>query len=73
MPKTRIYNEDNWFHKLFLSEAKAAVESQPGGDSQIDLQKKTVTEPGTYSPDAGYEGFSKFTVDIPVYEGEVTN
>ena len=31
---------------------------------QPDLQTKTITENGTYTPDSGYDGFSRITVDV---------
>lgn len=58
-------SKQSWFQKLFLNEAKAAIESR------IDLQEKTVSDPGTYSPDEGYEGFSKITVDYTASLNEV--
>ena len=34
------------------------------GVIQPTLQEKTATENGEYLPDRGYDGFSKFTVDV---------
>ena len=36
-----------------------------------NLQTKTVTGNGTYTPDEGFDGFSQVTVQIPVYDGTV--
>lgn len=35
-----------------------------GGAAKPILQEKTATENGEYLPDRGYDGFSKFTVDV---------
>lgn len=44
------------------------------GGSAVNLQEKTITENGQYTPDTGYNGFSLVTVDvqkvIPIYKGE---
>lgn len=35
-----------------------------GGDSDITLQEKTITENGTYTADAGFDALSKVIVDV---------
>lgn len=41
--ETKTYNNDNWFRKLFLNEAKAAIDSQddttPYFDGEITIEK----------------------------------
>jgi hypothetical protein len=35
-----------------------------GSGGSVELQDKTFTENGTYTPDAGYDGFGSVTVDV---------
>ena len=47
-------------------------DSGDGGSTQpVMLQEKTVTANGVFTPSSGYEGFSKFTVAIPEFDGTV--
>lgn len=44
------------------------VEGAYSGDAP-NLQEKSITENGTYTPDAGYDGFSGVTVNVPTGGG----
>jgi hypothetical protein len=59
-------NNNNWFHDLFIQEAKAAKEYYDGlGGESINNQDKTITENGTYTADEGYTGLGTVSVDVP--------
>ena len=49
--------------KGYLMEDDVRVEV--AGENPI-LQEKTITKNGLYTPDEGYDGLSKVTVDVPV-------
>lgn len=40
----------------------------PGEGIGNVLQEKIITENGEYSPDVGYDGFSKVTISVPISE-----
>ena len=48
---------------------KASLMAVAGGGGG-NLQTKTFTQNGTYSPDSGYDGFSRVTVDVDDYYDE---
>lgn len=57
----------NWFHDLFIQEAKAAKEYHSGsGGESVNNQDKTITENGEYTADEGYTGFGTVKVEVPV-------
>jgi hypothetical protein len=60
---------NNWFNKLFINEAKPALDRHSG---QAAIEPLTATGNGVYSPPEGVEGYSPVTVAIPEYEGSVT-
>ena len=38
---------------------------------EANLQEKTITENGEITPDNGYDGFSKVTIDVPIPDGYI--
>ena len=38
--------------------------------ANLDLQEKIITSNGTYTPDNGYDGFSRIVVDVESSDGE---
>lgn len=63
--------ENNWFKKLFINEAKPALDRHSGSGSAA-IEPLTATDNGIYTPPEGVDGYSPVTVAIPEYEGETT-
>lgn len=59
-------NKENFLTKLFVNEAKPALDrhSGGGGAEPAVLEPLTVTENGTYDPPEGVNGFSPVVVDV---------
>ena len=54
----------NWFHDLFIEEAKPALERHSGGGVPINNQDKTITQNGTYTADEGFTGLGTVKVSV---------
>lgn len=59
--------ENNWFKKLFINEAKPALDRHSGSDPVIE--PLTATDNGTYTSPEGVNGYNPVTVAIPEYDG----
>lgn len=56
--------DKNWFKKLFINEAKPAL-NRHSGSSQGAIVPLTITANGTYTPPEGIAGFSPVTISVP--------
>lgn len=56
---------ETWFQKLFINEAKPALDRHSGGTEEITLQEKETNENGVVTPDEGYDGLGSVTVNVP--------
>ena len=57
-PATLTTKGDEVEHNIVVAAGSGSGSAKP------ILQEKTATENGEYLPDRGYDGFSKFTVDV---------
>jgi surface protein len=55
--------KNDWFTKLFIDEAKVALNSAAVADPE--LQDVTLTENGEYTAEAGFDGFGVVNADVP--------
>jgi len=58
----------NWFKKLFINEAKPALDRH--SDSDPTVVPLTATDNGTHTPPDGVNGYSPVIVAVPEYDGE---